>query len=60
MKVIVSSEVQENIFLSQTNPSEYSLADTFDMPCVTCSVNSLTIFAKDKNFTQYTCSECGK
>jgi hypothetical protein len=58
MSILVSSEVLENRDLSISQPYLYQKAKTYLLACSVCEKNYLVIFAKDKDFTKYTCEEC--
>jgi hypothetical protein len=58
MSVLVSSEVIENRELSISQPNSYRIARTELISCSICANNFLEVFAKDAEFTKFTCEEC--
>ena len=58
MSILISSEVLENRELSISESEHYALASTALVPCGICDGNYLEIFAKDFEFTKFTCVDC--
>ena len=58
MTVLISSEVLENRALSISEPQFYRVATTALIACLICDNNFLEVFAKDKDFTKFTCKGC--
>ncbi len=53
-----SSEVKENRSLSLSDPANYKLANTSLIFCIVCKDTMMEVFAKDADFTKFTCQEC--
>jgi hypothetical protein len=58
MSILIASEVLENRELSNSNPYMYQKAKTYLLSCTICANNYLEVFAKDAEFTKFTCEEC--
>jgi hypothetical protein len=58
LTILIASEVLENRALSIAQPYMYRKATTYLLACTICANNYLEIFAKDADFTKFTCEEC--
>jgi hypothetical protein len=58
MSILVASEVLENRELSLSQPQQFALANTSLIACTICGDNFLEVFAKDAEFTKFTCEGC--
>jgi hypothetical protein len=58
MTILKTQEVIDNALLSVSEPQFYRRATTALIACLICDNNFLEVFAKDKDFTKYTCEEC--
>jgi len=58
LTILISSEVLENRELSNSNPYMYQKAKTYLLACQICGDNFLEVFAKDAEFTKFTCEGC--
>ena len=58
MTVLKTQEVLDNIALSISEPQFYRRATTALIACLICDNNFLEVFAKDKDFTKFTCKGC--
>ena len=58
MIVTQCSEVIENRELSISDPANFALANTIVLPCSICSEVGLEVFAKDAEFSKFTCQDC--
>jgi hypothetical protein len=58
MIVTQCSEVMENRELSISDPANFALANTIVLPCSICGDKGLEVFAKDAEFSKFTCQEC--
>ena len=58
MTILQCSEVVENRALSISDPNNFALANTSLLPCTICGDNFLEVFAKDAEFSKYTCEGC--
>ena len=58
MTILKTQEVIDNALLSVSEPHLYRRATTALIACLICDNNFLEVFAKDKDFTKYTCKGC--
>ena len=56
--IYTSSEVKENRLLAFSNPANYKLANVSLIFCEVCKDTAMEVYAKDADFTKFTCQEC--
>lgn len=56
--VVPCSEVLENRELSISDPANFALANTEILICQICGEIGLEVFAKDAEFSKFTCENC--
>lgn len=56
--VLISDEVEENRRLSEENPERFYRASTGLVYCEKKCGKALAVYAKNVNYTKWTCLEC--